>query len=51
MTGERAPAFVDTNLLVYAFGKSSSPKKRIAREAGETHRRLNAGGEVGNAPV
>jgi len=31
MTGERALSFVDTNVLVYAFDKSSSPKKRIAQ--------------------
>ncbi|MCU1339644.1 MAG: hypothetical protein JWO19_5225 [Bryobacterales bacterium] len=31
MTGERTPAFVDTNVLVYAFDKSSSPKKRVAQ--------------------
>ncbi len=31
MAAERAPAFVDTNVLVYAFDKSSSPKKRIAQ--------------------
>ena len=31
MTGERAPAFVDTNVLVYAFGRSGSPKKRTAQ--------------------
>ncbi len=30
MTGERALSFVDTNVLVYAFDKSSSPKKRVA---------------------
>ena len=31
MTGERIPAFVDTNVLVYAFDKNSSPKKRVAQ--------------------
>lgn len=31
MTGERALGFVDTNVLVYAFDKSSSPKKRVAQ--------------------
>ncbi|MGA3027467.1 MAG: PIN domain-containing protein [Bryobacteraceae bacterium] len=31
MTDERALSFVDTNVLVYAFDKSSSPKKRIAQ--------------------
>jgi predicted nucleic acid-binding protein len=31
MTGERALSFVDTNVLVYAFDKSSSPKKRVAQ--------------------
>jgi predicted nucleic acid-binding protein len=31
MTGERALGFVDTNVLVYAFDKSSSPKKRLAQ--------------------
>jgi predicted nucleic acid-binding protein len=31
MSAERAPAFVDTNVLVYAFEKSDSPKKQIAR--------------------
>ena len=30
MTGERALSFVDTSVLVYAFDKSSSPKKRVA---------------------
>lgn len=30
MTGERALSFVDTNVLVYAFDKSGSPKKRVA---------------------
>ena len=31
MSGERAPSFVDTNVLVYAFDKSSSPKKQVAQ--------------------
>jgi len=31
MTVERDLAFVDTNVLVYAFEKSSSPKKRAAQ--------------------
>jgi predicted nucleic acid-binding protein len=31
MTGEQALSFVDTNVLVYAFDKSSSPKKRVAQ--------------------
>jgi predicted nucleic acid-binding protein len=31
MTGERAVSFVDTNVLVYAFDKTSSPKKRVAQ--------------------
>jgi predicted nucleic acid-binding protein len=31
MTGERALSFVDTNVLLYAFDKSSSPKKRVAQ--------------------
>ena len=31
MTAERTPSFVDTNVLVYAFDKSSSPKKRVAQ--------------------
>jgi predicted nucleic acid-binding protein len=31
MTGERAPGFVDTNVLLYAFDKSSSPKKQVAQ--------------------
>jgi len=31
MTGERALSFVDTNVLVYAFDKTSSPKKRVAQ--------------------
>ena len=31
MTAERNLAFVDTNVLVYAFEKSSSPKKRVAQ--------------------
>jgi predicted nucleic acid-binding protein len=31
MTGEKALSFVDTNVLVYAFDKSSTPKKRVAQ--------------------
>jgi len=31
MTGERALGFVDTNVLVYAFDKTSSPKKLAAQ--------------------
>ena len=31
ISGERAPGFVDTNVLVYAFDKSPTPKKRIAQ--------------------
>lgn len=31
MTAEKDLAFVDTNVLVYAFDKSSSPKKRVAQ--------------------
>ena len=31
MTGERPLSFVDTNVLVYAFDKSGSPKKRAAQ--------------------
>ena len=31
MSAEQAPCFVDTNVLVYAFDKSGSPKKQIAR--------------------
>ena len=31
MTGERALGFVDTNVLVYAFDKSGSPKRRGAQ--------------------
>jgi predicted nucleic acid-binding protein len=31
MTVERDLGFVDTNVLVYAFDKSSSPKKRVAQ--------------------
>jgi len=30
MTGNRPLSFVDTNVLVYAFDKSDSPKKRAA---------------------
>jgi predicted nucleic acid-binding protein len=30
MSGERALSFVDTNVLVYAFDKGGSPKKRVA---------------------
>jgi predicted nucleic acid-binding protein len=30
MTGERDLSFVDTNVLVYAFDNTSSPKKRVA---------------------
>jgi predicted nucleic acid-binding protein len=32
MTGERPLSFVDTNVLVYAFDKSDSPKTRIAKK-------------------
>lgn len=32
MTGESALSFVDTNVLVYAFDKSNSPKKRVAQQ-------------------
>jgi predicted nucleic acid-binding protein len=32
MTGERALGFVDTNVLVYAFDRGSSPKKRVAQQ-------------------
>jgi predicted nucleic acid-binding protein len=31
MTGEGSLSFVDTNVLVYAFDKSNSPKKRVAQ--------------------
>ena len=31
MTGEGALAFIDTKVLVYAFDKSGSPKKRAAQ--------------------
>jgi predicted nucleic acid-binding protein len=31
MSGERVLSFVDTNVLVYAFDRSSSPKKRVAQ--------------------
>ena len=31
-TGESTLSFVDTNVLVYAFEKSSSPKKRVAQQ-------------------
>ena len=31
MSGERAPSFVDTNVLVYAFDKSGSPKNQLAQ--------------------
>ena len=31
MSDERALAFVDTNVLVYAFDKSGSPKKQAAQ--------------------
>ena len=31
MSGEKALSFVDTNVLGYAFDKSSSPKKRVAQ--------------------
>ncbi len=31
MSDDRAPAFVDTHVLVYAFDTKDSPKKRIAR--------------------
>jgi predicted nucleic acid-binding protein len=31
MTGERALSFVDSNVLVYAFDKGSSPKKLVAQ--------------------
>jgi predicted nucleic acid-binding protein len=59
MTGEKAPSFVDTNVLVYAFDKSSSPKKnrkvsqRCSREAQTVLEDLTAGPlmvlEVGQA--
>ncbi len=32
MTGERAVSFVDTNVAVYAFERSSSPKKLVAEQ-------------------
>src|ERR1022692_939120 len=31
MTADKPLSFVDTNVLVYAFDQSSSPKKRIAQ--------------------
>ena len=31
ISGERAPGFVDTNVLVYAFDKSPTSEKRIAQ--------------------
>ena len=31
MSDEGAPAFVDTNVLVYAFDKTSTTKKRVAQ--------------------
>jgi predicted nucleic acid-binding protein len=31
MSGEKLLSFVDTNVLVYAFDKSGSPKKQIAQ--------------------
>jgi predicted nucleic acid-binding protein len=31
MTGDRPLCFVDTNVLVYAFDMSDSPKKRVAQ--------------------
>jgi len=31
MSGEKALSFIDTNVLVYAFDKSNSPKKRVAQ--------------------
>lgn len=31
MTGDKPLSFVDTNVLVYAFDKSDSPKKRTAQ--------------------
>jgi len=31
MTDDRAPGFVGTNVMVYAFDNTDSPKKRIAR--------------------
>jgi predicted nucleic acid-binding protein len=31
MTAEKVPSFVDTNVLVYAFERTDSPKKLIAR--------------------
>jgi hypothetical protein len=30
MTGEKALSFVDTKVLMYAFDKGGSPKKRVA---------------------
>jgi predicted nucleic acid-binding protein len=32
MSGENVLSFVDTNVLVYAFDKNNSPKKRIAQQ-------------------
>ena len=32
MTAEEPLSFVDTNVLVYAFDKSDSPKKRVAQQ-------------------
>jgi predicted nucleic acid-binding protein len=31
MTGDGALSFIDTNVLVYAFDKGASPKKRVAQ--------------------
>ena len=32
MTAEKTTDFVDTSMLVYAFDKSSSPKRRVAQQ-------------------
>jgi len=32
MNGDKALGFVDTNVLVYAFDKSNSPKRRVAQQ-------------------
>ncbi|MGA2144809.1 MAG: PIN domain-containing protein [Bryobacteraceae bacterium] len=32
MTAEKGPAFVDANVLVYAFDRSGSPKQRVAQQ-------------------
>jgi len=36
MSAESAPCFLDTNVLVYAFDKSGSPKSRVSQQLIDT---------------